>query len=68
MDLACLPAASLFKWLAPARVTERVQLPLASRPGVDKLVHGQRTSIIRLIACPHHVHSLFHTPTVNGVL
>ena len=60
MDLACLPAASLFEGLAPARVHERVRLPLASRLGVDKLVHGQRTSIInrplalvRTRPCPH---------------
>ena len=46
MDLACLPAASLFEGLAPARVHERVRPPSASRLGVDKLVHGQRTSII----------------------
>ena len=45
MDLACLPAASLFEGLAPARVTERVRLPLVNRPGVDKPVHGQRISI-----------------------
>ena len=67
-DLACLPAASLFEGLAPARVTERVRLPLAIRPGVDKPVHGQRTSSADLAACPHHAHSLLHTPAVNGVL
>ena len=66
-DLACLPAASLFEGLAPARVTERVRLPLVIRPGVDKPVHGQRISITRLIAYPHHMHSLTHTPAVNVV-
>ena len=38
--------AGLYERPAPARVPERVQLPLASRLGVDKLVHGQRTSIM----------------------
>ena len=42
----CRPA-SLFEGLAPARVTERVRLPLVIRPGVDKPVHGQRISITR---------------------
>ena len=67
-DLACLPSAGLYERPAPARVPERVRLPLASRPGVDKPVHGQRISIMRLIAYPHHVHSLTHTPAVNAVL
>ena len=66
-DLACLPAASLFKGLAPARVTERVRLPLVIRPGVDKPVHGQRISItigsLILITCT----ALTHTPAVNVV-
>ncbi len=53
MDLACLPAAGLYEQPAPARVHVRVRLPLASRLGVDKLVHGQRTSIIGSLACPH---------------
>ena len=53
MDLACLPSASLFEGLSPARVHERVRLPLVNRSGVDKLVHGQRTSIIGFLACPH---------------
>ena len=42
----CRPA-SLFEGLAPARVTERVRLPLVIRPGVDKPVHGQMISITR---------------------
>ena len=62
----CRPA-SLFEGLAPARVTERVRLPLVNRPGVDKPVHGQRTSItvlsLALITCT----ALTHTPAVNGV-
>ena len=66
-DLACLPSASLFEGLAPARVPERVRLPLVDRPGMDKPVHGQRTSITSKIACPHHAHSLTHTPAVNVV-
>ena len=52
--------AGLYGRPAPARVHERVRLPLASRLGVDKLVHGQRTSIInrplalvRTRPCPH---------------
>ena len=65
MDLACLPAASLFEGLAPARVTERVRLPLVNRPGVDKPVHGQRISItiksLILITCT----ALTHTPAVH---
>jgi len=67
-DLACLQTASLYERLSSARVTERVRLPLVIRPGVDKPVHGQRTSIANLAACPHHAHSLLHTPAVNGVL
>ena len=45
--------AGLYERPAPARVHERVRLPLASRPCVDKLVHGQRTSIKIQAACPH---------------
>ena len=58
MDLACLQAAGLYERPSSARVTERVRLPLAIRPGVDKPVHGQRTSIMGQAACPHRVHSL----------
>ncbi len=67
-DLACLQTAGLYERLSSARVTERVRLPLAIQLGVDKPVHGQRTSITDLDACPHHAHSLLHTPAVNGVL
>jgi len=66
-DLACLQTAGLYERPSSARVTERVRLPLAIRPGVDKPVHGQRTSILGQAACPHHAHSLLHTPAVNGV-
>ena len=45
--------AGLYERPAPARVHVRVRLPLVLRPGVDKLVHGQRTSIIGFLACPH---------------
>ena len=38
--------AGLYERPAPARVHVRVRLPSASRQGVDKLVHGQGTSII----------------------
>ena len=57
-DLACLQTAGLYERPSSARVTERVRLPLAIQPGVDKPVHGQRTSIIGFLACPHHAHSL----------
>ena len=57
-DLACLQTAGLYERPSSARVTERVRLPLAIQPGVDKPVHGQRTSIADLAACPHHAHSL----------
>ena len=52
-DLACLQTAGLYERPSSARVTERVRLPLAIRLGVDKPVHGQRTSIISIPACPH---------------
>ena len=65
MDLACLPGASLFEGLSPARVHERVRLPLAIRLGVDKLVHGQRTSIIGPSRLPSSAHDLTHTPAVD---
>ena len=45
--------AGLYERPAPARVHVRVRLPSASRLGVDKLVYGQRTSIMGFLACPH---------------
>ena len=63
MDLACLQAAGLYERPAPARVHGRVRLPSASRLGVDKLVQGQRTSIMSFLACPHpHTTLLTHQP------
>ena len=45
--------AGLYERPAPSRVHERVRLPSDSRLGVDKLVHGQRTSIMGFLSCPH---------------
>ena len=66
-DLACLQIAGLYERPSSARVTERVRLPLAIRPGVDKPVHGQRTSITVLSLALITRTALTHTPAVNVV-
>ncbi len=54
---------SLYERLRPARPPECVRLPLFFYSGVDKPVHGQRTSIIFYRRLPSSAHILTHTPT-----